>query len=237
MNPMDEKAIQILLIEDNPGDVRLIREMLRGVNGFRFEIYHADRLQAGLERLSPPSTAHSPLDVVLLDLTLPDSSGYETFTRLHRHPCNLPIVLLTGLDDEELGMRAIADGAQDYLMKNKLDDELLARALRYAIERKRAADALRHSEQLFEKMYSGLRDAVLLFDADTRRIFDCNPAAAQIFGFQQDEIIQKKLESLFTNPRLGELHLSRLSSQGYHELIGPLYEAEMQRKGNVPFFA
>ena len=129
---------QVLLIEDNPADVRLIFELLKVVNGYSFEIHHVDRLDIGLQRLDKVQ-----MDVIVLDLTLPDSEGYVTFTSLYEHAPNIPIVLLTETDDEELGIQAIRDGAQDYLIKNDLSGELLARAIRYAVGRKLATDALR----------------------------------------------------------------------------------------------
>src|SRR5687768_12404154 len=92
----------VLLIEDYPGDARLIREMLREEWGSHFHIETADRVAAGLERL-----AQSGVDVVLLDLSLPDAHGLETFTRVHESAPDVPVVVLTGLNDEALAVRAV----------------------------------------------------------------------------------------------------------------------------------
>ncbi|MBI2371069.1 MAG: response regulator [Deltaproteobacteria bacterium] len=144
------RPIRVLLIEDNPGDVRLLQAWLADVRGVPLALEHADRLAAGLARL-----ARGGIDAVLLDLSLPDSEGLETFTRAHAHAPVVPIVVLTGLDDEMVGMKAVREGAQDYLVKGQLTGPLLVRALRYAIERQaadadlqRQRDALARSEKL-----------------------------------------------------------------------------------------
>ncbi|MBX6771274.1 MAG: hybrid sensor histidine kinase/response regulator [Chloroflexi bacterium] len=128
----------ILLVEDNPGDARLIREMIREVQDASFLLERVERLTEGIARLGG-----GDISAVLLDLSLPDSQGLESFRRLHAHAPDVPILVLTGLDDEELGLQAIREGAQDYLIKGRVDGHLLIRALRYAIERKRQEAALR----------------------------------------------------------------------------------------------
>jgi signal transduction histidine kinase len=136
----------VLLIEDNPADARLIREMLAEARGARFRLECADRLTAGLERL-----ARGGVEVVLLDLSLPESQGLDSFLRVQAHSPAMPVVVLTGSDDEELGDRAVQSGAQDYLIKGQVDGPLLGRALRYAIERGRIEEELRRrAEQLAE---------------------------------------------------------------------------------------
>ncbi|MCP5115839.1 MAG: response regulator/pilus assembly protein, partial [bacterium] len=121
---------EVLLIEDNPGDAILVQEMLFEVEGAPFHLQHAESLLGGLDKL-----ADFPADVILLDLNLPDSSGLETFTTMKSHAPATPIVLLTGHDSEALALAAVEAGAQDYLSKDKLDADSLARALRYAIIR------------------------------------------------------------------------------------------------------
>ena len=140
------EARAVLLIEDNPGDARLIREMLRDARGTSFRLEHEERLTAGLERL-----ARGGVDVLLLDLSLPETQGLDTFRRVRSHAPGVPIVVLTGSDDEDLGNRAVQSGAQDYLIKGQVDGPLLGRALRYAIERGRIEEELRRrAEQLAE---------------------------------------------------------------------------------------
>ena len=127
---MDNRPLRVLLIEDNPADARMISEMLKGLPEGVFELESVDRLSTGLERLGDGER-----DVVLLDLSLPDSQGFDTFLKLREKAGAVPIVLLTGLDDEALAIRAVHEGAQDYLNKGQVDAHLLSRAIRYAIER------------------------------------------------------------------------------------------------------
>ena len=122
----------VLLIEDNPGDERLIREMIGEDPRAPFTLHCADRLATGLEHLSAGETA-----LVILDLALPDSHGLDTFSKVYAHSPAVPIIVLTGNDDDSLALSAVKGGAQDYLVKNRLDRELLLRSMHYSIERKR----------------------------------------------------------------------------------------------------
>lgn len=130
--PRLDESLRILLIEDNPGDARLIRELLADVPSRPFVLESVSRLASGLERL-----ARGGFDVVLLDLLLPDSRGLDTFTRLQRRFGDLPVVVLTGLDDEELALASLQAGAQDYLVKGNVTSNSLARSMRHAVERAR----------------------------------------------------------------------------------------------------
>ena len=128
----------MLLIEDDEEDYLITKDMLTTEAPDRFELVWAANLAQGLQKLD------APLDGVLLDLSLPDSQGWDTFTRVQQHARQLPIILLTGMADEELGVRAVHAGAQDYLVKGRMDGYLLVRAITYAIERKRTEDKLEH---------------------------------------------------------------------------------------------
>lgn len=120
---------EVLLVEDNPGDARLILEYLRE-SGDAFHLTWVQSVGEGVARLDA-----GPFDVVLLDLFLPDSQGLATFERIHQAHPTVPIVVLSGLADEEVAVAAVRSSAQDYLMKGRVDEHLLARAIRYAIER------------------------------------------------------------------------------------------------------
>ncbi len=130
---MDSTPIRVLLIDDDPFQGQVIQNLLTTPGSQRFELEVAESLPDGLERLTAGGT-----DLVLLDLGLPDSTGVETFTQLHREFPDLPVVVLTGLEDETLGLELVQAGAQDYLVKGKVGSLLLSRTVRYAIERKRA---------------------------------------------------------------------------------------------------
>lgn len=167
-DPMDSKLetrnsrLKVLLIEDNPGDVRLIQEMLEDSKNINFELVCADRLSKGLKYLSGgPENINEGLkqsidkdleyknqfDVILLDLTLPDSEVLNTFTTIQAKAPVMPIVVLTGMEDEVLATKAMRSGAQDYLLKGQINSEILIRAVRYAIERKYLVRQLEEARQ------------------------------------------------------------------------------------------
>ena len=145
---MNKGSIKILLIEDNPGDARLIKEFL-GETGVAFELEWVESLFEGLEHLNGK-------DAILLDLTLPDSNGLDTFKKIHSRAPALPIIVLTGNDDDALSSRALQEGAQDYLVKGQVSGQILARSIRYAIERKRIDEALKSEILKHKKLESEL---------------------------------------------------------------------------------
>ena len=133
MTEPDQSPITVLLVEDNPADARLLQVALAEADkGGQFEVVYVDRLSAALDRLT-----RGGVDMVLLDLSLPDERGFETLATTHSHAPDVPIVVLTGLNDDALAVRAVRSGAQDYLVKGKTDGDMLVRAMRYAIERNR----------------------------------------------------------------------------------------------------
>ena len=137
---MNPEPIKILLVEDNPGDARLLREALAETRSVQFDSTHVDRLGEALRRLREES-----FEIILLDLSLPDGQGLDTVARVHGQVPNLPIVVMTGLEDEQLAVDALREGAQDYLVKGKVDGHLLVRSIRYAIERKRAEEQIQQN--------------------------------------------------------------------------------------------
>jgi DNA-binding response OmpR family regulator len=129
---MNGKPIRVLLVEDDPEDARLFQAMLAHETRDEFQLWRVGRLAEAMGNLQ--SESH---DLVLSDLGLPDSQGLPTFLSLKAQAPKLPIVVLSGLDDEEFAVKAVQEGAQDYLVKSQVNGPLLARALRYAVERKR----------------------------------------------------------------------------------------------------
>ncbi|WP_028583114.1 PAS domain S-box protein [Desulfogranum mediterraneum] len=142
---MNPESIKVLLIEDNPGDARLIKELFSECLPGSFDLRCEDTLAKGVDVLGSEE-----IDIILLDLSLPDSQGFTTFTRVHDLTPEIPIIVLTGLDDETLAIRAVKEGAQDYLAKGHVSRHLLARATRYAIERKRTEEDLRRMRDELE---------------------------------------------------------------------------------------
>jgi signal transduction histidine kinase len=134
---MADEPIRLLLVEDNPADARLLRECIAEAGADQFHVTHAARLAEAVNFLKSDR-----FDLALLDLSLPDSQSLETVRRIRSEAPHTPIVVLTGLDDESLGTEAVREGAQDYLVKGQVDCRILSRAIKYAIERHLADEAL-----------------------------------------------------------------------------------------------
>lgn len=185
--------MRILLIEDNPGDVRLLQEhLLHDRSGSEeFRLVHVDRLARGLERL-----AEGQVDVVLLDLSLPDSQGIATLVQARAASPGVSIVVLTSLDDESLGMQLLQAGAQDYLVKGEVTGSLLRRSLRYAVERKRAEKALLESEARFRAIVDHSPGLVFLKDLEGRYVL-VNRQYERTLHRSCDDIVGKTDEELF----------------------------------------
>ena len=205
---MTSEPIKVLLVEDNPGDVRLIREMLKDSKTALAALEDTSSLTTAVERL-----AKGVIDAVLLDLGLPDSQGMSTFVKLHSQFPHTPIVVLTGLTDEVLGLQAVREGAQDYLIKGKVDSQWLCRAILYAVERVQGKEALERSEEqyrlLFEKNLAGVYRTAL-----DRRITDCNEAFVKVFGFaSREEVLAHPVQEFYFDPREPEAITARLRTE------------------------
>lgn len=172
--------LTVLLIDDNAGDVRLIREMLRDDGLPVIHVEAADTLAGGLAQLES-----ARFDAALLDLGLPDSQHLGTLAKVRQAAPDVPVVVLTGNDDLELPYEAVRQGAQDYLVKGQLDEILLARTIRYAIERARSLEALRDSEERFRRLYERVAAGVFEIDAEGR-ITSANPALVDMLDCESE---------------------------------------------------
>lgn len=143
--PVGRHFVNILLVEDNLAEARLLQEVLKGSLISRFHLAHVKRLKDAIAQIEVDH-----FDVILLDLTLPDSYGLASLDSLIEYAPKLPIVVLTNTNDDELAVEAVRRGAQDYLVKRQLNQDILVRSLRYAIERKQAAEALREANEILE---------------------------------------------------------------------------------------
>jgi DNA-binding NtrC family response regulator len=140
LKSVELKRTNILYIEDNPDDVVIMELLLAEKCRAAWSLVHVDLLAAGLKRLE-----EGGVDIILLDLSLPDSHGFVTFLEVKKRAKDLPVIIMTGLDDEIMAMKAVQEGAQDYLVKGQVDANLLKRAIRYAIEREKLTVKLREA--------------------------------------------------------------------------------------------
>jgi PAS domain S-box-containing protein len=232
---MSDKTIRILLIEDNPGDARFIREVLADTmmadpSAPALDLTCARRLSSGLKRL-----ARGGFDVVLLDLSLPDSQGLDTFVKTYAQASGVPIIVLSGLVDKEVALEAVQKGAQDYLIKGETGGGLLVRAIRYAIERKRAEEALRTSEWEYRFITEKMTDTVWLMDMELKPTF-ISPSVTHTLGYTLEELRALSLDELLTPASLEfarkivatELSPERLAPRPYERSV--TLELEFRRK-------
>jgi len=174
--------IRVLLVEDSPDDARLIHVLLGKTTEASFVITHEDRLGKGVARLK-----QDRFDVVLLDFSLPDSFGLDTFLSIHEADPRVPVIVLTSLDDDELAARAVREGAQDYLVKREVDTRLLVRSIRYAIARQTADDALRDSEERYALAVQGANDGVFDWDLRSDTVY-FSPRWKKMLGYSEFEV-------------------------------------------------
>lgn len=203
---MKDKQIAVLLIEDNPGDARFIQEMLAEARDVSFCVTVVDRLQTGLERV-----AAGGVDAVLLDLSLPDSQGLDTFITGHRRVPHVPIIVLTGLADAALAVQAVRQGAQDYLVKGEVGGGLLVRSIRHAIERKRAEEALQATKHYAQNLIDSSLDMIVSVDGN-RNIVEFNLAAEETLGYTKAEVLGKPIDFLYADPSEGARVYAALSN-------------------------
>lgn len=176
--------IHILLIEDNETDAILVQSDLQYAMGDQVTVTHVERLSSALELIHKES-----FDLILSDLTLPDSDGIATINQLREHAASIPIAVLSFRDDEKLAIKAIKAGAQDYLVKGSLTEGVLARVIRYSIERQRIEESNRKAQNRFQTIFEKAPLGIALVNLKTGKYYDVNPKYASIVGRRVEELI------------------------------------------------
>ena len=217
---MIQRQIHVmLLIEDNPGDARLIREMLQEHGSQKIELKHVECMGDGEKHLAENST-----DVILLDLGLPDAQGLEAVRRAHIAARGVPLVVLSGLDDESMAIQAMQEGAQDYLIKGQIERRELVRALRYAVERKSIQEALFEEQERAQVTLDCIGDGVISTDI-TGNITFLNIVAEKLTGWSLREVVGLPMATAF---RI-------LNGNTRRAIPNPMIKASNQnRRGNLP---
>jgi len=180
------ETTRVLLIEDDPDDMALIQRMFRKLEKPHFKLNVSKSLNEGLNELSSLE-----YHVLLLDLNLPDSAGFDTFIQVREQASKIPIIILTGLSDEELGVKAVREGAQDYLVKGEFDQKLLARSIDYAIERKRTEEALRESEEKYRNIVEAAQAGIWLIDTENKTSY-INRRMSEMLGYKVNDMLGHK---------------------------------------------
>lgn len=235
------KLINVLLIEDNLDDVVLVRETLKDAAPREFSLESATRLEEGLARL-----AEGDFDIVLLDLTLPDSYGIDTYVQLRSHH-DVPIVVLSGNTNDEVALEALERGAQDYLVKGTVSGDLLVRMLRYAITRHRLARELQQSEQRLRLLAEQLPALLWTTDADLR-FTSARGRALTAIQFKQEQMVGRTVFEFFgtESPTATAVVLHQRALEGrsesadlnfnvhwYHAHVEPLKDAVGEIIGTI----
>lgn len=199
---METKPIQVLLVEDNLVTAQLLCESVAAALGSQLLFTHVECLADALRQL-----ATARFDLVLLDLSLPDSEGLETIAQVHKTAPAVPIVALTGAHDESLALEAMRAGAQDYLVKGTVDPKMLARVMRYAIERQRAEEALRQTEQKYRSIFENVVEGIYQTSPEGKFI-SANPMLAKIYGYASPEELMASVSDisrqLYVDPKTRE---------------------------------
>lgn len=184
---MGDDATNVLLVEDNLADVALLTALLEDTDAEYWQVIHVKRLSLALEHLQT-----NPFDVILLDLSLPDSQGLDTVTQIKTAAPHLPIVVLTGLQDQTIARQAVAQGAQDYLVKGQLSPELLLKTVNYAIERAQILKKLQDNEHRFRGVFNQTLQFMSLLSSDGV-VLDINQATREVIGFPDEAVINRSI--------------------------------------------
>jgi len=224
---MNNNEIKVLLVEDNPGDTALIREMFLEIPKISFNISYAENLKDALNYLQ-----HDHFDIILLDLNLPDGHGSLTFTSIQQVATRLPIIILTGLEDEEFAIELVGKGAQDYLVKGQVDSIILARSIKYSIERKHILSKLRKSEEKYRSMIEKIHSGVFFINVMNKLSY-VNREMAKMLGYNVKEMLNKDISN-FIKPD-GETifndHLHNVTKRTIQkENLAQTYELEFMKK-------
>jgi len=210
MNPAN-----ILVIEDNLGDFVLLEQMLFQAKDLRKNIVHVETLSDGLDILQKDL-----FDIILLDLTLPDSYGIESFNKINKLYPNIPVLILSGLNDKKFALEAVKQGAQDYLVKGEFEDQLLEKSIIYSIERKNSLELLRHSEETYKHLFENNPIPIFIWDSKTAEIIKVNQAAMLHYGYAEEEFLTKNIYQIIDVAELKVFEKQFKKSGVKNEFIG-----------------
>ncbi len=188
---MKTQRLQILIVEDNTGDFLLIQQMLNESRDFSKDIIHVTSLQDAIS-----SVEASDPDVILLDLSLPDSYGFDSFQRLNAVNPSIPILILSGLNDTRFAHEAVKNGAQDYLVKGEFEEKLLAKSILYSIERKSSMELIRQSQASYKLLFENNPIPMYIREKDGLRILKVNQSAIDHFGYSEEEFLHMQVTDL-----------------------------------------
>lgn len=220
----DTINIDILLVEDNPADIFLLKKMLNASALQINTLYTTDKVMEAREVLK---TLH--FHVTLLDLSLPDSFGIETYLEIKSFVKDIPVIILTGLSDAGIALEALKEGAQDYLIKGEFNSDLLYRAIQYSLERKKAEEALLVSEEKYRQMfYQGFFPS-WIYEPVSLQFLEVNNAAIKKYGYSREEFLAMRLTNIRPEEDIPEL----MQHMGQQEHTGRKLWRHKKKNGDV----
>lgn len=221
---MDIKTIKVLLVEDNTDDVFFLHSALNKRKGTHFQVETTSTVSAGIARLDAGN-----IDVVLLDLSLPDSTGLDTFLGVKNHARDIPIIILSGRDDETLAVNAVHAGAEDYLVKGRVDSQLITRAIIYALERTESKKAVIKAEEKFRSIFENSVSGIFQTTPEGTYL-NVNPALARIYGYSSQEELMSRISDigrlLYVDPSRRSEFVRLMQAQG----VVRDFESQIYRK-------
>ena len=230
-----EKSISVLIVEDDASMAALIRRHLSPVKNQKFEVESAARLSQALDAIE-----RRTFDVILLDLLLPDSEKLDTLAAILSKAPEMPVVVLSSLDDEMLALKAVRYGAQDYLVKQKLDAKLLTRVILYAIERNRMlvllnwhTRELQSSKDRFRSVIETVTDSIIVVNKDGA-VYFVNPAAEKLFNIKSEQLLGRRLHFPVVPGETTELELSNGTAES---LVAEMRVSKIEWEGESAYLA
>jgi PAS domain S-box-containing protein len=188
---LQQQQLSILVVEDNPGDLYLLEENLSLTRLQIGRVYKARSVEEAIQILSEYF-----INMILLDLSLPDSTGFDSFVHINEYASGIPIIVLTGLADMDLAIETMSNGAQDYLIKGEYDERLLYKSIQYSIERNRILESLRESSESYRNLFFNNPLPIIIWDLERFQVLEVNEAALNQYGFSREEFLFKTIIEL-----------------------------------------
>lgn len=219
---MLNSPINILIVEDSQKDIYLLKELLQFTDLIINEIFETENLEQAEQIINKKR-----IDVLLLDLTLMDSSGVQTFIEAQKIANDLPIIILSNLIDSNAALQTVKMGAQDYLIKSEINEIVIEKSIRYSIERKRNLDTIKQSEERYKYLFENNPIPMYAYDLETLQILMANQAAIWFYGYKEEELKALKVFDIFFDSEK-ERFLNMLDD--YKMVSGLTYSGEWQHK-------
>lgn len=221
---MHNLALNILIIEDSDKDIYLLKELLQFTDLLINEIYESENLENAVSIIE-----NNKIDILLLDLTLVDTSGVETFIEAKKIASDLPIIILSNLIDSNAALQTVKMGAQDYLIKSEINDIVIEKSIRYSIERKKNLDTIKQSEERYKYLFENNPIPMYAYDLESLQILMVNQAAVVFYGYKESELLNLKVYEILVDSEK-ERFLNMLDD--YKIVSGLTYSGEWQHKNS-----